>query len=133
MILKAMQKTKLVTYALFVAAIYFSLQIYTEFLRPFASFQYYRSEYQNSFIQCQNARRNHNYLRNVDTVNDLPVVPMDRLIKSSKVELLSCLDNELVRNRMLSVGVDKNDLKLLEIESLSKSESSLDVILQELR
>ncbi len=92
-------------------------------LWPAIYFQSMHQEYYDSVVACQKAKES--FQRTQEVPNDLDWHLKHKLLLASKVELSSCNESELLKNKLISNGVELSNLKVLYLEALEHKDISL--------
>ena len=109
---------KLLNIAIVVIAVILSAQVVFDRVIPIVVLAINKSVYEQMVIDCEQARETWRVFGRCATADK----QMDsELQKSVKVQLLSCLHQEALRNKLLSVGVPRSWIRWLELEMISKT------------
>jgi hypothetical protein len=92
-------------------------------LWPAIYFQSMHQEYYDSVVACQKAKES--FQRTQEIPNNLDRHLKHKLLLASKVELSSCNESELLKNKLASNGVELSKLKVIYLEALEHKDISL--------
>ena len=92
-------------------------------LWPAIYFQPMHQEYYDSVVACQKAKES--FQRTQEIPNNLDRHLKHKLLLASKVELSSCNESELLKNKLASNGVELSKLKVIYLEALEHKDISL--------
>src|SRR5437867_237411 len=107
---------KLASVALVVIAALLAAEVIVDRLIPALVLQLTQGRYKATVIECERARdaaRTFGPGLTGDKRTD------ERLQKSVNVQLLSCLHQEVLRNRLLSSGIPKSSIRLVELDVIA--------------
>ncbi len=92
-------------------------------LWPAIYFQSMYQEYYDSVVACQKAKES--FQRTQEIPNDLTRNLKRKLLLASKVELSSCNESEILKNKLTSNGIELSKLKVVYLEALEHKDISL--------
>jgi len=93
------------------------------YLWPAIYFQSMYQEYYDSVVACQKAKES--FQRTQEIPNDLTRNLKRKLLLASKVELSSCNESEILKNKLTSNGIELSKLKVIYLEALEHKDISL--------
>ena len=93
------------------------------YLWPAIYFQSMYQEYYDSVVACQKAKES--FQRTQEIPNDLTRNLKRKLLLASKVELSSCNESEILKNKLTSNGIELSKLKVVYLEALEHKDISL--------
>lgn len=96
-------------------------------LSPFAAKHFYANEYKEKMFKCDYAMKEHLIAKN-RVVHEKSLESVERL-KLAELGLVDCHSYDLLRKKMLSLGVHESNLSLLGLEIIeAKSEDVRGVV-----
>jgi hypothetical protein len=95
-------------------------------LWPAVYFQSTKAGYYKSAVACH--RANESFQNAKTTPENSDPILKRKLISASKVELSSCNDYEILKNKLISNGVDQSKLKVVHLEALKNKDLSLSTL-----
>ena len=110
-------------YSLIVIAAVLVAEFTLSHLWPTIYFQSMHQDYYDSVVACLKAKES--FQKTQEIPNNVDPYLRNRLLLASKVELASCNEYELLKNKLISNGVDQSKLKIIFLEALKHKDVSL--------
>jgi hypothetical protein len=92
-------------------------------LWPAIYFKSMHRDYYDSVVACLKAKES--FQKTQEIPNNIDPYLRNRLLLASKVELSSCNEYELLKNKLISNGVDQSKLRVIYLEALKHKDLSL--------
>ena len=121
--MKTIQACSLVVIAILLAGEFTLSHIW-----PAIYLRLHHGEYYDAAVACTKAATSYRDAR--QTPDDISVQAKKRLILASLVQLADCRQRDLFKNKLLANGVDRADVKLIEIEALDDETVPLDAFVE---
>jgi hypothetical protein len=109
---------KLLNISVVVIAVILSVEVIFDRVIPIAVLAINKSVYEQMVVDCEQARETWRVFGRGATEDK---ETDSELQKSAKVQLLSCLHQEVLKNKLLSLGVPRSSIRSLELEVISKT------------
>ena len=85
---------------------------------PFIAERIYREEYKELMFQCDNVMRDH-FIAKSEVVTSPSSVAIKKL-HAAEVGLLTCHDYDVLRKKLISLGLDENQLARIGLEAIEE-------------
>jgi hypothetical protein len=90
---------------------------------PFAAIHFYKDRYKELVFKCDNVMRDHFIAKSrvlIDT-SDQAI----RNLKAAEVGLLACHEYDVLRKKLVEMGVTENQLSMLGLEAIEEKEKDV--------
>ena len=109
---------KLATFCLVLIAGILSVRIFLDRIVPTVALKVYHGDYEQLVIDCEQARESwRTFAQGMTGDNKTD----DLLRHSARVQLLNCLNEESLRNKLVSWGVPEASIRSIELDVISRS------------
>ncbi len=99
-----------------------------EFVVPRVAVAVYGKQYKELVFKCDNVMREHLIAKNrmLSEPSDSAV----RQLKAAEVGLIECQDYDMMRKRLISLGLTQNDLAILGLQAIEEREADVRAFVQ---